>query len=136
MLSILRGGSVELALANRGTEVFGYDKMKQLVWFWMALCEDNTRLADEVESLREQYIIRNGETVTGCSKESFHQYRQDLMTDTFMFSYERAAKYYAINRASFSGATFSGDGLREPHTQDSLIRQSKDLEILSVKTLE
>ena len=25
-----------------------------------------------------------------------------------MFSYERAAKYYAINRASFSGATFSG----------------------------
>jgi DNA adenine methylase len=25
-----------------------------------------------------------------------------------MFSYERAAKYYIINRASFSGATFSG----------------------------
>ena len=30
------GGSVELAVASRGTEVRGYDKMKQLVWFWSA----------------------------------------------------------------------------------------------------
>jgi DNA adenine methylase len=102
------GGSVELAVANRGTEVVGYDKMKQLVWFWQGLCGDNNRLADEVERLREQYTIRNGDTVTGCSKDSFHQYREDLKIETFMFSYERAAKYYAINRASFSGATFSG----------------------------
>jgi len=102
------GGSIELALANRGTQVFGYDKMKQLVWFWMALCGDNNQLADEVQKLREEYDIRSGEKVTGCSKDSFHQYREDLKTDSFMFSYERAAKYYAINRASFSGATFSG----------------------------
>ena len=102
------GGSIELAVASRGTEVRGYDKMKQLVWFWMALCENNERLADEVQNLREQYQIRNGDVVTGCSKESFHQYREDLKTESFMFSYERAAKYYAINRASFSGATFSG----------------------------
>ena len=102
------GGSVDLAIASRGTEVRGYDKMKQLVWFWMALCENNGRLADEVQNLREQYQIRNGDVVTGCSKESFHQYREDLKTESFMFSYERAAKYYAINRASFSGATFSG----------------------------
>ena len=102
------GGSVELAIADRGTEVRGYDKMKQLVWFWMALCEDNNKLAHEVEKLLEQYVIRNGETVTGCAKESFHKYREELKTDSFMFSYERAAKYYAINRSSFSGATFSG----------------------------
>ena len=109
------GGSVELALANRGTQVFGYDKMKQLVWFWQALCEDNNRLADEVEKLQEYYEVRakeqaslRGLRVKGCSKESFHQYRQDLKTTSFMFSYEKAAKYYAINRASFSGATFSG----------------------------
>lgn len=102
------GGSVELAIAARGTEVRGYDKMKQLVWFWMALCEGNQKLADAAGSLREEYTIRSGDKVTGCSKESFHQYREELMTDSFMFSYERAAKYYAINRASFSGATFSG----------------------------
>jgi site-specific DNA-adenine methylase len=92
------GGSVELALASRGTQVFGYDKMKQLVWFWQGLCGDSNKLADEVEKLREQYLIRNGKTVTGCSKESFHQYREDLKIETFMFSYERAAKYYAIRR--------------------------------------
>ncbi len=102
------GGSIELALANRGIQVFGYDKMKQLVWFWQGLCGDNNKLADEVEKLREQYLIRNGDTVTGCSKEAFHQYREDLKIETFMFSYERAAKYYIINRSGFSGATFSG----------------------------
>jgi DNA adenine methylase len=102
------GGSLELAIADRGTEVRGYDKMKQLVWFWQALCADNNKLADEVNSLREQYTTRSDETVTGCAKKSFHQYREDLKTESFMFSYERAAKYYAINRASFSGATFSG----------------------------
>lgn len=102
------GGSVELALAERGTQVFGYDKMKQLVWFWQGLCSDNNKLADEVEKLREQYIIRDRSIVIGCSKESFHQYREDLKTESFKFSHERAAKYYAVNRASFSGATFSG----------------------------
>lgn len=104
------GGSVELAIASRGTEVRGYDKMKQLVWFWMALCEDNQRLADEVEKLRDEYPLKKtpDKFVTGCSKNSFHQYRKDLKTSSFMFSYERAAKYYAINRSSFSGATFSG----------------------------
>ena len=102
------GGSLELAIAARGTEVRGYDKMKQLVWFWQALCADNNKLADEVQNLRTEYDIRNGDTVTGCSKTAFNQYREELKTESFMFSYERAAKYYAINRASFSGATFSG----------------------------
>ena len=102
------GGSVELALASRGVQVFGYDKMKQLVWFWQALCGNKHKLADEVEKLQEQYVIRNGKTVTGCSKDSFHQYREDLKTESFTFSHERAAKYYVVNRSSFSGATFSG----------------------------
>ena len=109
----------------------GYDKMKQLVWFWMALSENNNRLADEVQNLREQYQIRNGDVVTGCSKESFHQYREDLKTESFMFSYERAAKYYAINRASFSGATFSG-GWSEKASYarftDSSVQRLRDFE--------
>jgi DNA adenine methylase len=125
------GGSVELALANRGTIVFGYDKMKQLVWFWQALCGDNNKLADEVEKLQEQYITRKRETVTGCSKESFHQYRQDLMTTSFEFSYEKAAKYYVINRSSFSGATFSGgwsERASYARFTDSSIKRLRDFE--------
>ena len=109
------GGSVELALASKGVQVFGYDKMKQLVWFWQALIGDNNRLADEVEKLQEYYEVRakeraplRGVRVKGCSKQSFMNYREDLRTGTYMFSYERAAKYYVINRSSFSGATFSG----------------------------
>ena len=122
------GGSVELAIAARGTDVRGYDKMKQLVWFWMALCEGNEELAEAVEDLQEEYwveekgefkdndpirklwIQENGTNkfVRGCSKKSFAKFREELKDPSFMFSYEKAAKYYAINRASFSGATFSG----------------------------
>jgi len=125
------GGSLELAVANRGTEVRGYDKMKQLVWFWMALCEDNNRLANEVEKLFEQYSARSGETVIGCTKDSFHQYREDLKTDSFMFSYERAAKYYVINRSSFSGATFSGGWSEEASHKrfnDKSVKRLRDFE--------
>ena len=125
------GGSVELAIADRGTEVRGYDKMKQLVWFWQALRADNNKLADEVQNLREQYQIRTGDTAIGCSKESFHQYREDLKTESFMFSYERAAKYYAINRASFSGATFSGgwsERASYARFTDSSVQRLRDFE--------
>tara|TARA_B110000037_G_scaffold107782_1_gene124906 strand:- start:1068 stop:1919 length:852 start_codon:yes stop_codon:yes gene_type:complete len=103
--------------------------MKQLVWFWNALCEDNGRLADEVENLRETFVDRNGIKVTGCSKESFQRYREDLKTDSFMFSYERAAKFYAINRSSFSGATFSGGwSEKAAHTRftDSSVQRLRD----------
>ena len=125
------GGSLELAIATRGTEVRGYDKMKQLVWFWQALCADNNKLADEVQNLRTEYDIRNGDTVTGCSKEAFNQYREELKTESFMFSYERAARYYAINRASFSGATFSGgwsERASYARFTDSSIQRLRDFE--------
>ena len=105
------GGSVELAVADRGTEVIGYDKLAPLVIFWQALCGDNERLANEVAALRTEYEVEEKENiklVTGCSKEDFNKFRQELRTAGWMFSYEKAAKFYAINRSSFSGATFSG----------------------------
>jgi len=109
------GGSLELAVANRGTEVIGYDKMAPLVWFWQALCADNNHLADCVESLRSEYqvpikdkkVITGHKNVIGCSKADFELFRKHLK-GSLIFSYEKAAKYYAINRSSFSGATFSG----------------------------
>ena len=105
------GGSVELAVADRGTEVIGYDKLSPLVIFWQALCGDNERLANEVAALRTEYEVeekKNIKLVSGCSKEDFNKFRQELRTSSNMFSYEKAAKFYAINRSSFSGATFSG----------------------------
>ena len=105
------GGSVELAVASRGTEVIGYDKLVPLVWFWQALCADNERLADEVTALRTEYEIEEKDItklVEGCSKDDFIKLREELRDPSFKFSYEKAAKFYAINRSSFSGATFSG----------------------------
>lgn len=105
------GGSVELAVAARGTDVIGYDKLVPLVWFWQAICENNNKLANEVVNLRSEYEIEEkGVTklVEGCSKQDFVNFREELRESSFMFSYEKAAKFYAINRSSFSGATFSG----------------------------
>ena len=99
-----------MAVASRGTEVIGYDKLVPLVWFWQALCGDNDRLADETDALRKHHpdFVLKGEPVRGLVKEDFIKLREDLRDPSFMFSYEKAAKFYAINRASFSGATFSG----------------------------
>ena len=105
------GGSVELAVASRGTEVIGYDKLVPLVWFWQALCGNNERLAEEVDRIRTEYEIEEkgiNKLVEGCSKKDFIKFREELRDPSFMFSYEKAAKFYAINRSSFSGATFSG----------------------------
>ena len=104
------GGSVELAVASRGVEVIGYDKLVPLVWFWQALCGNNERLAEEADALRTHHpdFMLKGEPVRGLVKEDFIKLREDLRDPSHMFSYEKAAKFYAINRSSFSGATFSG----------------------------
>jgi len=104
------GGSVELAVASRGVEAIGYDKLVPLVWFWQALCGNNERLAEEADALRIHHpdFMLKGEPVRGLVKEDFIKLREDLRDPSLLFSYEKAAKFYAINRSSFSGATFSG----------------------------
>jgi len=112
----LGGGSVELAVAEKyGTQIYGYDLFKPLVWFWQALLEDPERLATIVDSFRvENSYEHQGETqiAKGLPLESFKSFREDirkeLELDSPKFSYDLAAKVYAINRSSFSGATLSG----------------------------
>ena len=130
------GGSVELAVASRGTEVIGYDKLVPLVWFWQALCGDNDKLADEVADLRTEYEIEEKgitKLVEGCSKENFINFREQLRDPSFMFSYDKAAKFYAINRSSFSGATFSGGWSKRASyarfTQSSIDRLRKFIKL-------
>ena len=48
----LGGGSVELAVAERGTTVYNYDLFQPVVWFWQALLKDPVRLAETAESYR------------------------------------------------------------------------------------
>ncbi|WMT84135.1 DNA adenine methylase [Wolbachia endosymbiont of Listronotus oregonensis] len=42
------GGSIELALASRGTKVYGYDAFEPLVRFWQVLLKDPCRGGAEV----------------------------------------------------------------------------------------
>tara|TARA_R100001509_G_scaffold164204_1_gene140967 strand:+ start:2206 stop:3099 length:894 start_codon:yes stop_codon:yes gene_type:complete len=111
----LGGGSVELAVAERGTKVYGYDIFAPLVWFWEALLEDPERLSSISDSYRvEKEYDHKGkiERKKGLPLESFRQFRDEIKEELSkkdpQFSFDLAAKVYAINRSSFSGATLSG----------------------------
>jgi DNA adenine methylase len=77
------------------------------------------------------------------NKEDFKSFREELkeimkITDSNQFSFENAAKVYAINRSSFSGATFSGGySKRAAYARftDSSIKRVRDFKVpnLSVK---
>ena len=86
------GGSLELALAARGWRVHGYDALGPLVDFWQCLLTTPQALADEVERYHP------------LSRERFYR----LQEERFESQLERAAVFYVLNRASFSGSTMSG----------------------------
>ena len=101
----LGGGSIELALAEQGVRVYGYDIFQPLIWFWRTLTGNPEALADEADSLRKSHPdYENGR---GLLKEDFINIREDLKSATH-YSLQNAAKFYALNRSSFSGATLSG----------------------------
>lgn len=94
------GGSIELAMASKGTKVYGYDLFSPLVEFWQCLTTRPHDLAEEVE---KHFPL---------SRDRFYELQH---TQTkFKTALERAAVYYVLNRASFSGATLSG-GMSPEH---------------------
>lgn len=101
----LGGGSVELAVAERGTRVYAYDLFEPVAWFWQALLLEPACLAALSDRHRVEHMDYGEKR--GLLKEDFHRLRAELRKD-YTFSFENAAKFYAINRSSFSGATFSG----------------------------
>jgi len=131
----LGGGSVELAFnQERGGTVYGYDLFEPLVWFWEALLENPEKLADAADAMRvhdEAFVehtyklackkndnkkpekqlppeeILRPEVVRGLLEKTCKAIREDLKKAT-VGSIENAARFYAINRSTFSGATFSG----------------------------
>ncbi len=88
------GGGVEIYLANKGIRVFGYDIFKPLTDFWQELIRDPGQLSEAVKSY---YPI---------SKQLFSQLKGDFKTTNCKT--KRASIFYALNRTSFSGLTFSG----------------------------
>ena len=88
------GGSIELAVAAKGTKVYGYDVFSPLVEFWQCVVQKPEELAKVVEN----YLP--------LSKDSFYELQK---TQTkFKTKIQRAAVFYVLNRSSFSGSTLSG----------------------------
>ncbi len=90
----LGGGSVQLACAGSGIRVFGSDLFEPLVNFWNRLLEKKHELADAAE----QYLP--------IAKPRFYELQRSFMEITDPL--ERAAVFFVLNRASFSGATLAG----------------------------
>jgi len=134
----LGGGSVEIAyaLANPDSQVYGYDSYTPIVWFWQALLTNAARLAAAADKLRTKHddFELNNEKVRGLLMDDFLSMRKELKTaiDNNAFSFENAAKVYAINRSSFSGATFSGGySKRAAYARftDSSIKRVEDFDV-------
>jgi DNA adenine methylase len=86
------GGSLELAAAARGWQVHAYDAFQPLVDFWQILLTDRDRLVDAVQ----QYHPLNS--------DQFYA----LQRANFTTQVDRAAAFFALNRASREGLTYSG----------------------------
>lgn len=84
----------ELALASRGTKVYGYDAFEPLVKFWQVLLEDASYLAE---------VVRKYQNMTSAM---FYNLQKTFFT--LKDRIEIAAAFFALNRSSFSGTTLSG----------------------------
>ncbi len=92
----LGGGSFELYCASAlEMQVYGYDNFSPLVEFWQTLLSRRFQLADRTADFLP-ILGRN------------HFYRLQKEQAEFAEKLERAAVFYVINRASFSGCTLSG----------------------------
>ncbi len=107
------GGSIELFLASKGIKVLGYDIFGPLVEFWQCLLNNPEMLALEVA----KYLP--------LPKEKFYQLQNSQ--NEFTSKLERAAIFYVLNRASFSGSTLSGGmSPQHPRFNKTSIERIKD----------
>ena len=90
------GGSFELTCAkNKQIKIVGNDLFEPLINFWMIAKHQKEDLVRELRKVQRQ-----------MNKETLTLYRKRIKTETD--AVQRAMYYFAINRSSFSGATFSG----------------------------
>lgn len=88
------GGSIELALAGRGTTIYAYDSFEPLVHFWRCLLNNPSLLAEKVRQYQDMTP-----TMFYNLQKRFSSLEERI---------EIAAAFYALNRSSFSGTTLSG----------------------------
>ena len=118
------GGSIELALMNRGVTVFGSDIFSPLVDFWQEVIKCPLELSDRVENY---YPL---------TRTRFYDLQKHYVN--LPNKLERAAVFFVLNRCSFSGTTLSG-GMSPNHprfTRSAIERlrnfRSADLKVSKV----
>lgn len=107
------GGSLELACAQNGIRVHGYDSFGPLVDFWQFLLTNPKKLAVNVEKFRP------------LKKEKFYELQKIQLESKNKL--ERATMFFVLNRTSFSGSTLSG-GMASggPHNNPRFTKSSID----------
>ena len=91
------GGSIEIYLAKKGYQVYGYDAFQPLVDFWQVLLKDPSKLAGQVQKKLE--LNEND------FKNIQHDFKENYKNYTKL---KRAYLFYILNRTSYSGTTLSG----------------------------
>jgi len=86
------GGSIEIAIAHFGIDVFGFDNFKPLVDFWQELLSNPIQLAKDVEAFHP------------LERDLFYQLQRNHPTDRK----KSAIVFFVLNRTSYSGSTLSG----------------------------
>ncbi len=111
------GASIELAVASQGISVHGYDGFEPLVEFWQTLLEDASRLAALVDKHHP------------LTRTAFYALQKRYFG--IEGRYARAAAFYALNRASYSGTTLSG-GMSPGHPRftPSAVERLRDFHVV------
>ncbi|MEM1367406.1 MAG: DNA adenine methylase [Cyanobacteria bacterium P01_H01_bin.15] len=109
------GGSLEFACGSRGLRVQGYDCFAPLANFWQQTLQDAQTVSAIANQIRQTF-----------TKQTFYLFRTQLQNIDKLDPKLPAAMYFAVNRASFSGATLSGgcsqQAIDKRFTQSSLQR--------------
>lgn len=90
------GGSFELALTKKGINVYGYDLFSPLITFWKHLLSNPIELAQEIEPF-----------LGNVDKELFKEFQKEISLRN-KDDISHAARFFIVNRCSFSGSTLSG----------------------------
>ena len=88
------GGSIELALAQRGWDVRGYDGWEPVVNFWQKCLADPNKVADIVDMLRP---------VANEAYKAMQKGYEDLPDEWI-----KAAVFYTLNRCAHTGTGMTG----------------------------
>lgn len=88
------GGSFELACAEKGIKVYGYDTFEALTDFWFYVKNDPIILANKIQSY---YHI---------DKSTLRTWSKKIWSETNRL--ERATMFFILNRTTFGGTTVNG----------------------------